>query len=43
MQKKLNNSGIKYGNQKNITKSGMDKQHGKRVRRIECRNTQILT
>ena len=30
MQEKLNNSGVRYGNQVNITKSRMDKQHTER-------------
>ena len=37
MQEKLNNFGVKYGNQENLTKSQMDKQHGKRVRRTRRR------
>ena len=47
MQGKLINFGVKYGNQENITKSRMDKQHGKRVRRtrrrIKSENTHKFT
>ena len=46
-QVKQNNFGVKYGNQKNIAKSRMDKQHEKRVRRTrrktEDENTHRFT
>ena len=37
MQEKLNNLGVKYGNQGDIRKSRMDKHHGKRSRRTRRR------